>query len=184
MKKLVNRPGNVIAKDSSTATILHACLPVYPKSMLSSLLPPLTPEEPDSLFPSLTLKQRIYGWFTSYLIGCLITLASFGSFRNMIHGRSMKFAVLYTIGNLLSLFSTMFLVGPKKQWEMMVDLKRRLTSCVYLGSMIVTLILAIDYPEHKLGILVSVIVQWMALFWYSLSFIPYGRTVVMRVLLP
>ena len=148
-----------------------------------SLLPSLTGEsEPEGIFPTLTLRQRIYGWLGCYAGGVLITVMSFGSFRGLLVGKPYRFAILYTVGNLIALMSTMFLVGPKKQWEKMVDSKRKTATLVYLVSMFATLGLCFEAPDLRILILVAVIVQWLALLWYSLSFIPFGRTVFRRLI--
>jgi hypothetical protein len=45
---------------------------------------------------------------------------------------------------------------------------------VYLTSIVLTLVFALTIPNQFL-ILGCICVQLLALFWYGLSFIPYGR---------
>ena len=54
-----------------------------------------------------------------------------------------KFAVAYSLGNMLMLGSTMFLVGPKKQLQNMFTGHRAMASAAYFGSMIGTIYAAI-----------------------------------------
>ncbi len=142
----------------------------------------------------------------------------------------VRFAVLYSFGNLVSLAATMFLMGPVKQFKNMFDEKRRVATIVYLSALVATLVIAL-WQGKKLGtsrawcdtrtrdaplpraspphttprhshaglmvllrclshppsppccpppvilVLLLVVVQFLALIWYTLSYIPYGRTV-------
>jgi hypothetical protein len=45
----------------------------------------------------------------------LITFTSFRFFIQMIEGNPVPYATVYSVGNLLSLLSTTFLCGPKRQ---------------------------------------------------------------------
>mmetsp|Transcript_16160 Transcript_16160/g.2254 ORF Transcript_16160/g.2254 Transcript_16160/m.2254 type:complete len:83 (-) Transcript_16160:121-369(-) len=67
---------------------------------------------------------------------------SFGAIIGLLTGSPAKFAISYSLGNILSLFGTGFLIGPKKQWENMKDKERRVSSIVWAVSMICTLTFA------------------------------------------
>ena len=89
-------------------------------------------DEIDKVCPSLTWTQRMIGFgitagSSSCLratlrlakavvagIGLLVTVVSFFQFSKLIGGNPSPFAICYTIGNILSLGATMFLVG--KAW--------------------------------------------------------------------
>jgi len=58
-------------------------------------------------------------------------------------GNFTAFAVLYTFGNILSLASTGFLVGPLRQLKSMFDPTRVITTIVFLAAMIMTLLSAL-----------------------------------------
>ena len=139
-------------------------------------------ESDDSLFPSLSIRQRIIGWIICYVIGVFLTFLSFGSLAQVILGRPKRFALLYTTGNLIALASTSFLVGPGKQWRRMWESQRIISTCIYLVSLVMTLFLCFERPHLRLLILLSVITQALALLWYSLSFVPFAHTVLTRVL--
>jgi hypothetical protein len=135
------------------------------------------PEEDDwtSLFPQLSLKERLIGFGVCIFMGFMITLSSFGSFGELLAGRPLRFATLYSLGNVTSLGSTIFLVGPKQQWKNMTHKKRRVSAGIYTFCLVMTLVTVFTVPELKGLIIALVVVQWAALSWYSLSYIPYGR---------
>ena len=113
--------------------------------------------------------------------GCVIftALGLFSSFMGWLAigmGSTWKYSVLATLGQLMSLLSTLFLMGPQRQCEMMFDLERRAATLLYLGSMIFTIAVAVWTQSTVLCVLCGV-VEYGALFWYSLSYIPYGREV-------
>eukprot|EP00744_Colponema_vietnamica_P010866 GILI01015309.1.p1 GENE.GILI01015309.1~~GILI01015309.1.p1 ORF type:complete len:171 (+),score=33.08 GILI01015309.1:30-515(+) len=135
------------------------------------------PEEDDNLCPSLTLTQRLTGFAIFLGIGVLLEFLSFGSWVAIIAGKPEKFAILYTIGNICSLLSTTFLVGPQKQWKNMTHKDRAITSLVYIVAMIFTLLSACVWKQPIL-VLVFVLIQFCALVWYVLSYIPGGRSMM------
>jgi hypothetical protein len=62
----------------------------------------------------------------------------------------VRFAILYSFGNLVSLCATMFLMGPVKQFKNMFDEKRRVATIVYLCALTATLVIAL-WQGKKLG---------------------------------
>ena len=63
-----------------------------------------------------------------------------------------KFAILYTMGNVLSLGSTGFLVGFMNQLKNMFKGTRLVATCVYLGAMIMTLVAACYWKSFGLTV--------------------------------
>lgn len=124
--------------------------------------------------------ERILGWLTCFLGGLILSAISMGSFNDMLMGKTNKFAVTYTIGNIIGLAGTSFLVGPIQQLRNMTDKSRLVTSCIFLGSLIATLLSSV-YIKVGLVIMVFVCVQWLAYMWYSLSYIPYGQQTVLWI---
>lgn len=55
----------------------------------------------DGIFPSLTLKQRVYGFGACFGIGMLL---SFMSTFSLWSGNLTQFAVIYSFGNAVALF--------------------------------------------------------------------------------
>ncbi|KAH9713016.1 Vesicle transport protein [Citrus sinensis] len=94
----------------------------------------------------------------------------------------IKFGITFTFGNLLSLGSTAFLIGPKRQVTMMLDPARIYATAIYLASMIIALFSAL-YVHNKLLTLLALILEFGALIWYSLSYIPFARSMVSKIML-
>lgn len=126
---------------------------------------------------TLSTKQRFYGFAICLAAGLTCTLLSMLVFFNPI-----KFGITFTLGNLLSLGSTAFLIGPKRQVTMMLDPVRIYATAVYLASIIIALFSAL-YVHNKLLALLAIILEFGALIWYSLSYIPFARSMVSKVML-
>lgn len=123
----------------------------------------------------LTLKQRVIGFAICYSVGLLIDLCSFGALFSILSGHPERFAVAYSLGNLIALVGTGFLVGFCKQLKSMFDKTRALTTVVFLAAMAMTFVSALVLKKPIL-VLVFILIQFLAFFWYSVSFIPLGRT--------
>ncbi|KAK6259247.1 Vesicle transport protein [Theobroma cacao] len=78
--------------------------------------------------------------------------------------------------------STAFLIGPKRQVSMMLDPVRIYATAIYLASMIIALFCAF-YVHNKLLTLLAIILEFGALIWYSLSYIPFARSMVSKIML-
>jgi hypothetical protein len=133
-------------------------------------------------FPKLTFKERVKGCIGCFFVGMVISLLSFVSWWT---GNIPLFAILYTLGNVISLTGSGFLMGPKRQFRNMTRARRRWAAGVYLGSMILTLIVAFTMNPKAGGtsllILACVFVQWCALIWYIASYIPFGQKIITKV---
>lgn len=129
---------------------------------------------------SLTYKQRGIGFVICVLLGIVLSFISFFIlFFSDKENKIVAFALFYTLGNLLSIFSTCFFIGFKRQWKNMINKKRRYTSLVFISSIFLTLIIAF-FIEHKIKrvlMLFLIIIQYCAFFWYSLSYIPFARKI-------
>eukprot|EP00887_Chlorella_sp_A99_P001241 scaffold14.g1241.t1 len=123
---------------------------------------------------TLDRTTRMLGFAVCVGMGLLFSFLS-----PMFIFRPTKFAVLYTLGNVLSIFSTMFLVGPFKQIQNMFDPKRAIATVVYLLTMVLTLVAALKFHSVILCVLL-IAVQFCALIWYILSYIPYGQAILQR----
>eukprot|EP00347_Sterkiella_histriomuscorum_P010284 403376892 len=115
-----------------------------------------------SCCPSLTLKQRVIGY------GICTGL-----------GNVTRFAIPYTFGTILSFCGSFFLSGPLNQLKRMFLRKRIIVTLVCITSIIMTLISAMVIKKPLL-VLLFVLIQYCSYFWYSLSYIPYGREIVCK----
>ena len=100
-------------------------------------------------------------------------------------GDPVPFALFYSIGNVLSLCSTAFLVGPFRQIKNMGDKNRIVASLIYLfciaGTLVCVFLKLSDgtrLADHAWGIiiiLIFIVAQFVALMWYVMSYVPFGR---------
>ncbi|GMH19693.1 hypothetical protein Nepgr_021534 [Nepenthes gracilis] len=121
---------------------------------------------------TLSPLQRIYGFAGSLLAGLACMILSLVVFASPI-----KFAILFTLGNVLAVGSTAFLVGPAQQLQKMFDPVRLYATVVYLGCVVLALICAL-WIQSKILTILAIICEVCALIWYSLSYIPFARRVV------
>ncbi|EQC29546.1 hypothetical protein SDRG_12795 [Saprolegnia diclina VS20] len=146
-----------------------------------------TPAQQDDALscPSLNLsyKERLFGCLLCFLLGMVLSLGSTVRLAQLVRGRPAPFAICYTLGNVLSLCCTMFFVGPVAQCKSMFDAKRRVSAAIYVVFIGVTLALCFSpHIPHRAGlVLLSVLIQFGALWWYTLSYIPYARAAVAGV---
>ncbi|CCW70833.1 unnamed protein product [Phytomonas sp. Hart1] len=137
--------------------------------------PDLLLQDEGQLIKGLTWTQRIQGF---------LIFVSLGFFANMMGylalgmGVYWKYTVLTTMGSIISTFSTMILMGPMTQLQSMMDERRRGATLLYFGTLIMSLILAFSFKSLILCALCGFL-QYLALFWYSLSYIPYGQNALL-----
>ncbi|PKA66745.1 hypothetical protein AXF42_Ash003400 [Apostasia shenzhenica] len=124
---------------------------------------------------TLSTKQRLYGFAICLASGLACTFLSILVFFNPI-----KFGITFTFGNLLALGSTAFLIGPKRQFNMMLDPVRIYATALYIASIIIALFCAF-YVRNKLLTLLAIMVEFGALVWYSLSYIPFARSMLSKI---
>lgn len=159
------------------------------KALLRTITPGFlrTEEEDDfgsSCFPSLSLKQRLFGCVCCFCLGQFLQFLSIGALMGVLIGHPESFAWRYSGGNLMMMAASVFLAGPKAQFRKFRDKDRALTSSVFLASMILTLVAVFAHPffGRALVVLLLVVVQWMAQIWYILSYVPYGHSMGRNVL--
>jgi len=123
----------------------------------------------------MTYKQRLIGFGSCLglaLLFCHLSMLFLPSLAVIPAG----FAVPYTFGNILAVCSTGFLVGPLRQLKMMLNPTRIIASIIYVLALALTLVAAFVL-DSKFLVLVAVIVQFCAIIWYCLSYIPFARQI-------
>uniref|UniRef100_A0A7S3LJU5 Vesicle transport protein n=1 Tax=Aplanochytrium stocchinoi TaxID=215587 RepID=A0A7S3LJU5_9STRA len=122
-------------------------------------------------FPEVSYETRLYGFIGCAVAGLVVSLLStlFLSF-----GQVVSFAILYTVGNFIALFATAFLVGFKRQIKSMCDPNRIIATIIFVGSLILTLIVAFK-SGNVIFVIFFIIIQWLAGAWYIASYIPFAR---------
>ena len=141
----------------------------------------------DSMCPTLTVKQRIYGFVTCFCLGILFSLLSMGGIFAAFLSPT-KFAILYSLGNITSMGSTLFLFGPASQCKRMFKRGRIIATSLYLLALISTLVFCLFIfdsknrpPWQRLVVLLLILLQFCTLFWYTLSYIPFGRALFKKI---
>ena len=132
----------------------------------------------DSCCPNMSFKDRVKGCIGCACIGILFSLIGWFAW---VGGRIGTFAFAYTLGNIISLCSTGFLIGPKRQCRQMFKSRRIWATCIYLFMMVATVAAAFA-GAPKILILLFIICQGCALVWYVASYIPYGRKIISKLL--
>jgi hypothetical protein len=84
------------------------------------------------------------------------------------------FAITYSLGSIVSIASTMFLMGPCKQIQRMLDQNRIIATLIYLAAIVATLVVAFKTGNALLCI-ICIVIQFAALCWYCITWIPGGQ---------
>ncbi|KAL5568343.1 hypothetical protein UlMin_024918 [Ulmus minor] len=126
---------------------------------------------------SLSPTQRMYGFAACLIAGLACMFLSL-----IVFAKPIKFALLFTFGNVLAVGSTAFLLGPSQQIRMMFDSVRLFATAIYLGCVILALICAL-LIHSKILTIIAIIIEICALFWYSLSYIPFARRMVSELMI-
>ncbi|CAA2998740.1 vesicle transport SFT2B [Olea europaea subsp. europaea] len=87
---------------------------------------------------SLSPLQRLYGFAACLAAGLVCVFLSL-----IVFVKPIKFALLFTFGNVLAIGSTTFLIGPQQQLRMMLDPVRVYATAIYAGCVVVALICAL-----------------------------------------
>ncbi|XP_052810250.1 vesicle transport protein SFT2B-like [Mya arenaria] len=127
---------------------------------------------------TLSWSTRIKGFAICFILG--VTLSIVGSCLLWMGSNGITlFAIFYTIGNIMSLSSTCFLMGPLNQLKKMFAQTRIFATILVVVMLILTLVCAFALKSAILT-LMCCIIQFIALTWYSLSYIPFARDAVKK----
>jgi len=136
--------------------------------------------EGDSAFSflGLTRTQRLYGFVGCLIIGFLLSIL--GS-ALLFLGQLGSFAVLYAMGTIISLLGTGFLIGFMKQLKLMFKPVRVVATVVFIAMIGLVFVGAFVIKSDILCI-IFVILEYLAYTWYTLSYIPYARSAILRMI--
>ncbi|KAI6241469.1 Vesicle transport protein [Aphelenchoides fujianensis] len=129
-------------------------------------------EAPD--LGGLSYETRIY-CFCGCLILSLLTSVLGSPF--MFVGKYAEFAVLTSLGSIISIGGTFFLSGPHEA----AARDRLAATLLYLLMIAFTLIAGLRLRNPILAI-VCVVGQYVCMIWYSLTFIPYANHLISKCL--
>ncbi|KAM6893022.1 vesicle transport protein SFT2B-like isoform 1-T1 [Lycodopsis pacificus] len=128
---------------------------------------------------TLAWGTRMKGFIVCFVLG--IVCSVLGSCMLWIPRVGLAvFAVLYSVGNVSALASTMFLIGPCRQLKTMCAKERALATVIMMVCLVLTLCAAFWWKNNGLALLFCVL-QFLAFAWYGLSYIPFARDGVMKL---
>ncbi|KAI1728982.1 got1/Sft2-like family domain-containing protein [Ditylenchus destructor] len=137
----------------------------------------LTSEASNSLFDEITTlswETRLYCFAGCFILSMICSIL--GS-PLIFAGKLTGFAVMVSLGSVISIISTFFLSGPVKQLKKMFEPVRIIATLIYIVMIIFTLIAGLVLKNPPLA-LICIIGQYLAMAWYSLSYIPFARQMV------
>ncbi|KAJ8373081.1 hypothetical protein AAFF_G00271360 [Aldrovandia affinis] len=126
---------------------------------------------------TLSYSTRIKCFIICFAGGILCSIL--GTALLFLPNGARLFAVFYTLGNVAALLSTCFLMGPLNQLKRMFEPTRLLATCVMLLCLILTLCSVFWWDKKGLAIIFCIL-QFLAMSWYSISYIPFARDAVMK----
>ena len=128
----------------------------------------------------MTYGQRFSAFLVCFAIGTVLSLVSTMNVPSIVLNPA-KFAIPFTLGNIVSLLSMSFLIGFKRQCSSLFHPDRAVTTSVFMLSMVGTIIAS--FLLHSALLTFSfVIVQYTSYIWYCASYVPYGRTALLGCL--
>ncbi|GLI61304.1 hypothetical protein VaNZ11_003658 [Volvox africanus] len=127
---------------------------------------------------TLSWKNRLIGFGCCFAFGCLLTIISIPMLWTM---QITKFAILYSVGSVVSVMSTLFLMGPVKQCQRMLEEKRILATIVYIAAIAATLAVAFT-TRNAILCLIMLVIQILALVWYCITWIPGGQAALKSII--
>ena len=122
----------------------------------------------------MTYSQRFIAFLICFSVGTVLSVISTMNVPSIVLKPS-RFAIPFTLGNIISLLSMSFLIGFKKQCSSLFHKDRALASSVFIASMVGTIVASVILHSALLCF-AFIIIQYSAYIWYCASYIPYGRS--------
>jgi hypothetical protein len=89
------------------------------------------------------------------------------------------YAILFALCQILNIAASCFLSTPKGHIKAMKKKHRIIPSILYILMIIITIVLAVA-TNIKALVFISVIILTICYYWYTISFIPCGTTVLKK----
>ena len=125
-------------------------------------------------FPSLSKKQRIFGFITCLALG-LLFFSMATVYIPILLLKARKFSLLFSLGSVFTMGSFSFLWGPCSHFKHLLAKERLPFTAVYLGSLLATLYFALVL-QSTIFTSAAAVFQVGALLWFVISYIPGGQT--------
>ncbi len=150
----------------------------------------------------LSARQRLYGFGICFVLGIAMSIMSTLSFIGGVN--LAMFGVFYTLGNLCTIGSSLFLMGPLRQLKAMTKKNRIFATAFFFIMMILTIVVASvvsrprahtralrpalapttsqkTIPARGLFLIICIALQAFAWLWYSLTYIPFGQALLRKI---
>jgi hypothetical protein len=131
-------------------------------------------DQAEALCPDLTYRNRIIGFAACCGAGWVLTLFAMISFLTMLVGSPATFAVVFSLSQVLNVAGICFLSGPKAQVRGLKKPGRLISTVLFFGSIVMTILTA-TLTGIKLLIILFVVLELVCYVWYCLSFFPFGQ---------
>uniref|UniRef100_A0A3P9C2H3 Vesicle transport protein n=1 Tax=Maylandia zebra TaxID=106582 RepID=A0A3P9C2H3_9CICH len=130
---------------------------------------------------TLSWGTRVKGFLICFVLGVVCSIL--GTCLLWVPGFGLAvFAVLYSLGNICALSSTMFLMGPCRQLKTMWAKERVLATVIMLVRTNNFSLLSVSFSWKNNGLaLLFCILQFLAFTWYGLSYIPFARDAIIKL---
>ncbi|KAH7107771.1 SFT2-domain-containing protein [Auriculariales sp. MPI-PUGE-AT-0066] len=123
----------------------------------------------------LTRTQRLWGFIICAVVGFVLSIL--GSILLFLPGGLLTFAFLYAVGIIVSHRNWVL----DRQLKLMFKPVRIVATVVFLGLLAGIFVVAFVLGNELLC-LILVVVEYLAYTWYSLSYIPYARTAILKMI--
>eukprot|EP00567_Pseudictyota_dubia_P011399 CAMPEP_0197443308 /NCGR_PEP_ID=MMETSP1175-20131217/9070_1 /TAXON_ID=1003142 /ORGANISM="Triceratium dubium, Strain CCMP147" /LENGTH=321 /DNA_ID=CAMNT_0042973919 /DNA_START=384 /DNA_END=1349 /DNA_ORIENTATION=+ len=137
---------------------------------------------------SLTYWERLLGCLVFIVGGYVLEMGSLRRIMWLIEGDPLPFVALWTLGHVVSICGSMFLVGPKQQCRNMFIPVRAPATTAYLACLGITLAIVVGCVilDRPTGLALSIVlvmllfVQCLCILWYTASCVPFLREYLAR----
>ena len=134
-------------------------------------------EQAEEMFAvdGMTYKHRLIGCGSCMVIGYLLSFGSVFRINALLHGNPLPYIITATLGNIVALAGSCFLSGPRAQMKTMFHKRRKLASCGYLGSLVLTIAFAFrtGMTGQKQVMIFLMACQYISIAAYCLSYVPF-----------
>uniref|UniRef100_A0A8R1DHQ7 Vesicle transport protein n=1 Tax=Caenorhabditis japonica TaxID=281687 RepID=A0A8R1DHQ7_CAEJA len=135
------------------------------------------PEQTPTVTTGMSWELRVQSFVGLFILSII---ASFCGSYLLLLTKITGFCIMTSISAVLSLCSTCCLMGPVGQLKKMFDKSRWIASSLYIIFILLTLFAGLALENAPLAIICTA-GQYIAMAWYSLSYIPYAREAVAKI---
>jgi len=133
----------------------------------------------DAACPGLSYRTRALGFCACLAASFLFALLASLNIKKILKGDPAPFALWDTLTNVVGIAGTFFLSGPTTQCNRMFAGQRLVSTLVYLGALAGTLFFClapfVPAEPRVYCIFLMIVVSWLALLWYTLSYVPWAQ---------